>query len=88
MRTVADSRQEVRATYMSGLRATVIVGVSICFAASASLVVFGVYFLTTGNWLLAIAMIAGAIVSVVGSIGVLRGFRPMIGKPHDRSAEP
>jgi len=49
---------------------------------------FRVYFLTTENWLLGIAMIAGTIVLTVGGIGVLRGFRPITGKPHDGSAEP
>jgi hypothetical protein len=73
---------------MSGLRTTVIVGVSISFAASALLMAFGVYFLATGNWVLGIAMIAAAVLALVGGIGVLRGFRPIIGRPHDESAEP
>jgi hypothetical protein len=72
---------------MSGLRTTVIVGVSISFAASGLLVAFGVYFLATGNSILGIAMIAAAVLSLAGGIGVLRGFRPIIGKAHDESAE-
>jgi multisubunit Na+/H+ antiporter MnhC subunit len=64
------------------------VGVSISFAASALLVAFGVYFLVTGNWVLGIAMIAAAVLALVGGIGVLRGFRPIIRKPHDEAAEP
>ena len=74
--------------HLSGLRTTVIVGVSISFAASALLVAFGVYFLAIGSGVLGIAMIAGALVSLVGGIGVLRGFRPIIGKSQDESAEP
>jgi hypothetical protein len=73
---------------MSGLRTTVIVGVSISFAASALLVAFGVYFLAAGNWVLSIAMIAAAVLALIGGIGVLRGFRPIIGKARDESAEP
>lgn len=73
---------------MSGLRTTVIVGVSISFAASALLVAFGVYFLAAGPWVLGIAMIVGAVVTLAGGIGVLRGFRPIIGKARDESAKP
>lgn len=68
---------------MRGLRGTVLFGVSVSFASSAVLLAFGVYFLTRGDWLLGIAMIAGALVSVVAGIGVLRGFRTLIGKSQD-----
>lgn len=68
---------------MRGLRASVIFGVSVSFASSAVLLAFGVYFLTVGNWVLGLTMIAGALVTVVAGIGVLRGFRPLIRKPHD-----
>jgi multisubunit Na+/H+ antiporter MnhC subunit len=73
---------------MSGLRTTVIVGLSISFAASALLVAFGVYFLAAGNWVLGIAMIAAAVLALIGGIGVLRGFRPIIGKASNETTEP
>lgn len=72
---------------MSGLRSTVIVGASTGFAAAAFLKTFGVYFLTSGDWLLGSAMIIAAVVLVVSGIGVLRSFRPGISLSSDGSAE-
>ena len=70
---------------MRGLRWTVLFGVSATIASSAVLLAFGAYFLTREDWPLGVAMILGALVSVLAGIGVLRGFRPLIGKSPDES---
>ena len=66
---------------MRGLRATAVGGVCILFAASVSLLIFAVVLMMRANWVLGIAMMLGAIVSIGAGIGVLRGLRPFISSP-------
>ncbi|MCY1243456.1 hypothetical protein D9M72_564720 [compost metagenome] len=66
---------------MRGLRATVVGGVCIVFAASVTLLIFAVVLMRQANWVLGVTMMLGALVSIGADIGVLRGFRPVISPP-------
>lgn len=73
---------------MRGLRATVIGGVCIVFAASVPLLIFAVVLMTRANWVLGIAMMLGALVSIGAGTGVLRGFRPVISSSMKEPPDP
>ncbi len=70
------------------MRVTVIGGVCIVFAASVFLLIFAAVLMTRANWVLGIAMILGALVSIGAGIGVLRGFGPVISSPMKEHPDP
>lgn len=65
---------------MRGLRRTVVGGVIVLLAAAAaSLILAGVLF-SRSDWVLGVLLLAGALISMGASFGILRGFRPLISK--------
>ena len=74
---------------MSGLRVMIIGSVIVSLVAATVLLIFAVVFFSRSDWVPGLLLTVSGLVLAGGSIGIVRGFRPLIsGSTKDLREEP